>query len=175
MQLWCGSVLCPSVSTILRTAPSNPHHAASHEADTGMDTRTRELLQFLQEALESALPGLNTKHAKCTLYLLRALRLRASLNRPLILALELTARGPVIAADTEPGSGHGTRARREVRHIHTLSTQYLHTIYNVSTQYLQFTLDTLLCVDKYKYEARRKRRAVPRSQQQSQHSSKMIR
>ena len=113
-----------------------------------MDTRTRELLQFLQEAIESALPGPNTKHVGWTLYLLRALR--ASLYRPLILALELTARGPVIAADTEPGSGHGTRARREVRHIHTLSTQYLHSIYTVSTQYLQFTLDTLLCVDKYK-------------------------
>ena len=166
------SVLCSPVSTILRTAPSNPHHAASHEADTGMDTRTRELLQFLQEAAESQpWPGLNTKHAKCTLYLLRALR--ASLNRPLILTMQLTARGPVIAAETEPG--HGTRARREVRHIHTLSTQYLHSIYTVSTRYLQFTLDTLLCVDKYKYEARRKRRAVLRSQQQSQHSSKMIR
>ena len=134
MQLWCGSVLCPSVATVLRTEPSNPHHAASHEADTGMDTRTRELLQFLQEALESTLPGLNTKHAKCTLYLMRALRLKS-------ITLSATHLGtgtnsPWSSYSCRHGARVGARDSGPARgQTHSPFTHYLQCMYTVSTIY----------------------------------------
>ena len=140
MQLWCGSVLCPSVATILRTAPSNPHHAASHEADTGMDTRTRELLQFLQEAVESALPGLNTKHAKCTLYLFIAYIKIKSITQSAT-HLGTATNSPWSSYSCKDGARVGardsgpTRGQTHSHTIYTVSTQYLHCIYTVSTIY----------------------------------------